>query len=63
MHFLLVFTLSSFFSLKNIRDSPVIPLCNQLLQEQAELAIYDPKALHKQIESDLLINNNKDSCK
>ncbi|VDP33349.1 unnamed protein product, partial [Schistosoma curassoni] len=43
------------------RDSPVIPLCNQLLQEQAELAIYDPKALHKQIESDLLINNNKDS--
>ncbi|RTG89415.1 UDPglucose 6-dehydrogenase, partial [Schistosoma bovis] len=50
-----------FFSLKNIRDSPVIPLCNQLLQEQAELAIYDPKALHKQIESDLLINNNKDS--
>ncbi|VDP82613.1 unnamed protein product [Schistosoma mattheei] len=43
------------------KHSPVIPLCNQLLQEQAELAIYDPKALHKQIESDLLINDNQDS--
>ncbi|KAK4471443.1 hypothetical protein MN116_004871 [Schistosoma mekongi] len=43
------------------RDSPVISLCNQLLQEQAELAIYDPKAYHKQIESDLLVNNSRDT--
>ncbi|KAH8876259.1 UDP-glucose 6-dehydrogenase [Schistosoma japonicum] len=43
------------------RDSPVIPLCNQLLQEQAELAIYDPKAYRKQIESDLLVNNSRDT--
>ncbi|CAH8851362.1 unnamed protein product [Trichobilharzia szidati] len=43
------------------RDSPVIPVCNQLLQEQAELAIYDPKASSKQIQSDLLVNNSKDA--
>ncbi|CAH8523975.1 unnamed protein product [Heterobilharzia americana] len=43
------------------RDSPVILVCNQLLQEQAELAIYDPKAYHKQIQSDLLVCNSKDT--
>ncbi|KAF8569148.1 hypothetical protein P879_03945 [Paragonimus westermani] len=39
------------------RDSQAINLCNSLLEEKAIVAIYDPKAIPRQITSDLLVNN------
>ncbi|KAF6777564.1 hypothetical protein AHF37_02892, partial [Paragonimus kellicotti] len=39
------------------RDSQAINLCNSLLEEKAVVAIYDPKAIPRQITSDLLVNN------
>jgi len=35
------------------REAPAIRICSDLLDEGAELAIYDPKVLHDQIASDL----------
>ena len=35
------------------RESPSIDVCRDLLQEQAQLAIYDPKVLAEQVHADL----------
>lgn len=42
------------------RDTPVVMVCDCLLQEEANLAIYDPKAIPKQIQADLLLHNSQD---
>ena len=41
------------------RESPSIYICQQLLKEGANLAIYDPRVVSKQIKSDLEDSSNK----
>ena len=42
------------------RESPAIDICNSLLEEGANLGIYDPRVSLQQIEKDLDINNTPD---
>tara|TARA_B100000242_G_scaffold277191_1_gene233647 strand:+ start:501 stop:1904 length:1404 start_codon:yes stop_codon:yes gene_type:complete len=42
------------------RNSPCIDICNELLEEGANLSIYDPKVDYEQVLNDLDINNKND---
>ena len=45
----------------DIRESPAINICNQLINEGAFLRIHDPKVKKEQIEKELKLNNIKEN--